>query len=190
MDKRFTMTVEEASRRYQFSADAIRQNVSNGNWRTLDIHRLDSQSRIWLDPYNFDVWFNWMKRYIAASEKERRSRKWFAAAAPLISVLGFLAFRPETLGAVPGTLAYGVIPTGLTWYLLRMRRVESPQYRHTFVSDQRGGDQDPNAWLQANDFVDPIKHCIEATEAYANDTVNNPIYSHMPSNTFYRSHYD
>ena len=190
MDKRFTMTVEEAGRYYHFSADAIRQNVSNGNWRALDIHRLDKQGRIWLDPYNFDVWYQWMKRYIAASEKERRSRKWFAAAALLISVLGFLAFRPETLGAVLGTLAYGVVPTGLTWYLLRMHGVKSPQYRHTTVSDQNGVDQGFNTWDQANKFVDPAKHCVEATEAYANDTINNPIYSHMPSNTFYRSHYD
>ena len=194
MANQFTMTIEEASRRYRFSADAIRQNITEGRWNRLDIHRVGRGGEIRLDPYNFDVWFNWMKSFILAKEKERRSRKWYLLVAVVISGLCFFAFRPETVGSSLMTLGFGVVPTFLVWYLRRMSGVVSPQYRHAPTSGQTDLDSDlesqsvRQAYSPDNrDFMDDEWPLPSQKGLVDEDATNSILYDWMPNNIWYTS---
>ena len=135
MDKCFTMTVQQASWRYGLSEEDIQWHAARKtfrqNWFEQDICRQDRRGQLWLHPYNFDLWHQWMVRRVAARRKERNSRKWYLLASLLLFAMVFFVThitQTPSVKSVLFNLGFAVLPPLIVWRCVSMEQLDVPAY--------------------------------------------------------------
>lgn len=174
MANQFTMTIEEASRQYHIPEKTLLDYAQSADWARQEICNRDGS--LLLNPHNFDLWYQWMKKRAAASRKERKSRKWYFLASAVLFCVAFVVthlVKQPSLASVSVNLAFAVLPMLAVWRCISMVQIPKPEY------EIRGNRQRQSPRKQ--------KHEYREEDIFGDeDIVSDPLYRSLSCNIFHQ----